>query len=208
MLSPVSHLTLMSLSHTHTDVSAEPLIRLNNRLGFFFSFLFIKSAVADDGGGEGSKVKSRIFESGAINGSCSGRIVLFFGFGILLSASLYRLFPSVRHLFCTLTAGACTFVLLCNCLASACPRRPSLIYLLLSGKYNYLFSFHTVNHLTERSQFFSRFFSHLKWWTWCLEMEVVVPYLPSSPYGASPLPPGPAGAPGRLSPSDCGTART
>lgn len=60
MLSPDSHLTLMSLSHTHTDVSAEPLIHSNNRLGFFFSFLFIKSAVADDGGGERSKVNARI----------------------------------------------------------------------------------------------------------------------------------------------------
>lgn len=99
MLSPDSHLTLMSLSHTHTDVSAEPLIRLNNRLGFYFIFfLFIKSAVADDGGGEGSKVNARIFESGARNGSCSRLVVPFFGFRILLSASLYRLFPSVRPL--------------------------------------------------------------------------------------------------------------
>lgn len=98
MLSPDSHLTLMSLSHTHTDVSAEPLIRLNNGLGFFFSFLFIKSAVADDGRGEGSKVNARIFESGALNASCSRRVVPFFGFRILLSASLYRLFPSVRRL--------------------------------------------------------------------------------------------------------------
>lgn len=102
MLSPDSYLTLMRLSHAHTDVSAEAVIHLNNSLGFI-SLLFIKSAVADDGRGEGSKVNSYIFEFGAINvgSSAAKHLLQFFRIQILfqrLNVSLYRLIPSVRHL--------------------------------------------------------------------------------------------------------------
>lgn len=84
--------------------------------------------------------------------------------------------------------------------ALACTERHSLIYLLLSGKYNYLFSFRAVSQLA------STFFP-LKWWTWYLEMEVIISYLSSYPYSVFSFPPSPSGAPDRLSPSDCGTAR-